>query len=163
MPEQQQGIILRPLLEDDAWNKEGYSPASACHVGGDQAALVSAVPDLALDDKMGYGTRGDVNRWWLDLETQKKDGQSFHSDNANARDLSLDRDTSMGNDKVATYPVDKLPRADQEGTGAGRPKAGTERHQGCGRGARRSERTPGHGEGQSARLTAHPAKCFDDP
>ena len=67
-----------------------------------------------LDDKMGYGTRGDVNRWWLDLETQKKDGQSFHSDNANARDLSLDRDTSMGNDKVATYPVDKLPRADQK-------------------------------------------------
>ena len=67
-----------------------------------------------LDDKMGYGTRGDVNRWWLDLETQKKDGQSFHSDNANARDLSLDRDTSMGNVKVATYPVDKLPRADQK-------------------------------------------------
>ena len=108
-----------------------------------------------LDDKMGYGTRGDVNRWWLDLETQKKDGQSFHSDNANARDLSLGRDTSMGNDKVATYPVDKLPRADPEGTGAGRPKAGTERHQGCGRSAApRSERTPGHGKGQSARLTA---------
>ena len=45
---------------------------------------------------------------------QKKNGQSFHSDNANARDLSLDRDTSMGNDKVATYPVDTLPRADQK-------------------------------------------------
>ena len=28
--------------------------------------------------------------------------------------MSLGRDTSMGNDKVATYPVDKLPRADQK-------------------------------------------------
>ncbi|NBP71985.1 MAG: hypothetical protein EBU57_02055 [Alphaproteobacteria bacterium] len=67
-----------------------------------------------LDDKMGYGTRGEANRWWLDLETKKKDGRSFHSDNANARDLSLDRDTSMGNDKIATYPVEELPRADQK-------------------------------------------------
>jgi hypothetical protein len=67
-----------------------------------------------LDDKMGYGKRGTANRWWLDLETSKKNGTAFNSENANARDLSLDRDTSMGNDKVATYPVEKLPRADQK-------------------------------------------------
>jgi hypothetical protein len=67
-----------------------------------------------LDDKMGYGTRGTVNRWWLDLETQKKNGQSIHSANANARDLSIDRDTSMGNDKIATYPIETLPHAGQK-------------------------------------------------
>ena len=67
-----------------------------------------------LDDKIGYGNRGTTNRWWLDLETQKKDGTAFHTDNANARDLSLDRDTTMGNDKVATYPTETLPRADQK-------------------------------------------------
>ncbi|MEC7488199.1 MAG: reductive dehalogenase [Pseudomonadota bacterium] len=67
-----------------------------------------------LDDKMGYGMRGAVNRWWLDLSTEKKNGRAFQRENANARDLSLDRDTSMGNDKIATYPVDTLPRADQK-------------------------------------------------
>jgi len=67
-----------------------------------------------LDDKMGYGMRGTANRWWLDLSTEKKNGRAFQRDNANARDLSLDRDTSMGNDKIATYPVDTLPRADQK-------------------------------------------------
>jgi ferredoxin len=67
-----------------------------------------------LDDKMGYGNRNPVNKWWLDLETPKKNSRAAHSENANARDLTLDRDTAGANDKIATYPVDTLPRADQK-------------------------------------------------
>ena len=65
---------------------------------------------------MGYGNRGTTNKWWLDLETQKKNGTAFLSEKANARDLSLDRDTSFGNEKIATYPVETLPRSDQKKT-----------------------------------------------
>ena len=34
----------------------------------------------------------------------------------NERDLSLERDVSGGNERVATYPVDKLPTADDKET-----------------------------------------------
>ena len=67
-----------------------------------------------LDDRMEYGKRGTKNKWWFDLETQKKNGRAFHTDRANARDLALDRDVSGRNDRIATYPVETLPTADQK-------------------------------------------------
>ena len=69
-----------------------------------------------LDDRMGFGKRNVDGKWWLDLETAKKHGRAMPSGKTNARDLTLDRDTSGGNDRIAVYPFEKLPKADQKET-----------------------------------------------
>ena len=67
-----------------------------------------------LDDALGYGKRNPVKRWWLDLV--KEDGRIVAASGTNERDLSLERDVSGGNERVATYPVDKLPTAGDKET-----------------------------------------------
>lgn len=66
-----------------------------------------------LDDKLGYGRRNPVKRWWLDLEIVNRKG--VKPTGVNERDLNLDRATDIGNSKIAFYPREKLPDADQKG------------------------------------------------
>ena len=66
-----------------------------------------------LDDALGYGRRNPLKKWWLDLETVGRKGeQKVVRATSNERDLTLDRDVSGGNERVAVYPVEKLPGAD---------------------------------------------------
>ncbi len=67
-----------------------------------------------LDDALRYGVRNPIKKWWLDLEIVDKRVVTPAA-GTNARDLSLDRDVSGGNDRVALYPVQKLPGADAKG------------------------------------------------
>jgi reductive dehalogenase len=67
-----------------------------------------------LDDRMGYGNRNPIKRWWLDLEIVNR--KVVKPAGVNERDLNLDRDTSIGNEKVAVYPWEKLPTADDKET-----------------------------------------------
>ena len=66
-----------------------------------------------LDDFMGYGKRNPIQRWWLDLEIVGK--KVVKPKGVNERDLTLDRDTGIGNEKVAMYPWEKLPKPDGKG------------------------------------------------
>ncbi len=65
-----------------------------------------------LDDALGYGKRNPIKRWWLDLEIVNK--KVVKPAGTNERDLTLDRDTTIGNEKIAHYGWDKLPKADQK-------------------------------------------------
>jgi reductive dehalogenase len=70
-----------------------------------------------LDDKLGYGERNPIKKWWLDLEipaTERETKKVVAAEGANARDLNLERDVSGANERVALFPVDKLPTADQK-------------------------------------------------
>jgi reductive dehalogenase len=94
------------------WNKEGLLQH--------QLAMWAAIKLpwcrsflIWLDDKLGFGRRNPVKRWWLDLEIVNK--KVVKPKGVNERDLNLDRATDIGNSKVAFYPRDKLPDADQKG------------------------------------------------
>jgi len=69
-----------------------------------------------LDDALGYGKRNPIKKWWLDLETigRGEEKKVVRPDGVNERDLNRDRDTSGGNDRVALYPVEKLPTVDMK-------------------------------------------------
>lgn len=75
-----------------------------------------------LDDALGYGRRNPVKKWWLDLV--REGGKVVAPRATNARDLALDRAVGSGNDKVAVYPVEKLPGASESGTAPVDRKAG---------------------------------------
>ena len=75
-----------------------------------------------LDDALGYGRRNPVKKWWLDLV--REGGKVVAPRATNARDLVLDRAVDSGNDKVAVYPVEKLPGASESGTAPVDRKAG---------------------------------------
>jgi len=65
-----------------------------------------------LDDALGYGKRNPAKRWWLDLEIV--DRKVVRPKGTNARDLTLDRDTAVGNERVAVFPWETLPTADRK-------------------------------------------------
>jgi len=64
-----------------------------------------------LDDALRYGKRNPIKKWWLDLEIVNR--HVVKAEAANERDLTLDRKTPKGNEKIAFYPVDSLPQHDQ--------------------------------------------------
>ena len=66
-----------------------------------------------LDDALGYGVRNRVKKWWLDLEIV--DHRVVRAGGVNERDLNRRPVGDRGNEKIAVYPVDKLPRAGQKG------------------------------------------------
>ncbi|MGE0734916.1 MAG: reductive dehalogenase [Alphaproteobacteria bacterium] len=63
-----------------------------------------------LDDKLEYGKRNFVKRWWLDLETVK--GQVVKPEGVNERDLNLDRKLKNDNTGVAMYTPEVFPPPD---------------------------------------------------
>ncbi len=63
-----------------------------------------------LDDRLGYGNRNLVKKWWFDL-TGEKD-TLVKPKSTNERDLQLDRKRSDKH-RIALYRTDMLPRADQ--------------------------------------------------
>jgi reductive dehalogenase len=95
------------------WNKEGL----LAHTIAMWAAIKLPFSRrflIWLDDRMGYGIRNPLKRWWLDLEIVGAKGERktvVHA-KTNERELSLDRDVSGGNERIAFYPVDKLPGVD---------------------------------------------------
>jgi reductive dehalogenase len=66
-----------------------------------------------LDDKMKYGVRNPVKRWWFDLE-RVGDEVVRPLAGTNEGDLHLDRAQRTVR-PLAVYPPEKLPRADQKG------------------------------------------------
>ena len=64
-----------------------------------------------LDDRLGYGNRNPVKRWWLDLELV--DGKAQIPAGTNERDLTLTADTSGKKSPVGYYNAADMPRADQ--------------------------------------------------
>ena len=67
-----------------------------------------------LDDALKYGRRNPIKKWWLDLEIVNK--RVVVPKNVSERDVHLERPTDLGNSKVATYPWEKLPTADDKET-----------------------------------------------
>lgn len=66
-----------------------------------------------LDDKMGYGIRNPVKRWWWDLENKEKDGPVGRAE-ANERDLHLDRTKQKDHRPGAVYPPERWPAPDRK-------------------------------------------------
>ncbi|MCW5770415.1 MAG: hypothetical protein KIT16_02170, partial [Rhodospirillaceae bacterium] len=60
-----------------------------------------------LDDKLGYGKRNPLKKWWLDLET--KDGHVVRPAGVNERDLNLGRADTKDEEKRAMYDYGTLP------------------------------------------------------
>ncbi|NQU72941.1 MAG: reductive dehalogenase [Rhodospirillales bacterium] len=94
------------------WNKEGL----LAHTIAMWAAIKLPFTRrflIWLDDKMGYGIRNPLKRWWLDLEIiGGKGDRKVVKAKSNERELNLDRDVSGGNERIAHYPVEKLPGVD---------------------------------------------------
>ena len=67
-----------------------------------------------LDDAMKYGRRNPIKKWWLDLEIVNK--RVVKPKATSERDIHMERPTDLGNKKVATYAVDKLPTAEDKET-----------------------------------------------
>ncbi len=70
-----------------------------------------------LDDKLEYGKRNPIKKWWLDLEipaAERDTKRVVAAAGANQRDLTLDRDVSGANERIAVFPVETLPTADQK-------------------------------------------------
>jgi len=63
-----------------------------------------------LDDKLGYGRRNPVKRWWLDLELV--DGRAQVPSGTNERDLDLDGDTSGAKSPIGYYHAQDNPPPD---------------------------------------------------
>ncbi len=63
-----------------------------------------------LDDVLQYGKRNQIKKWWLDLEIVNN--KVVRPAGTNQRDLNLD--TSGGNDRIALYPLEKLPTVGQK-------------------------------------------------
>ena len=66
-----------------------------------------------LDDRLGFGKRNPVKRWWQDLEIV--DGKVVKPKATNERDLDLDADTSGLKSPVGYYNADDMPPADAKG------------------------------------------------
>ena len=66
-----------------------------------------------LDDKLGYGKRNPLKRWWLDLET--RGGKVERAEGVNERDLTLDREPTEDREKRAFYAFESYPAPDQKG------------------------------------------------
>ena len=67
-----------------------------------------------LDDKLDYGNSHPDRKWWLDLETVNK--KVVVPDGVNERTLNPERATDLGNKKVAVYPWETLPTAQDKET-----------------------------------------------
>ncbi len=64
-----------------------------------------------LDDKLGYGRRNRHKKWWLDLEMD--DGVCHvPTKGSNERELDLEREIPVGNQKIAYYPANVVPAGD---------------------------------------------------
>lgn len=61
----------------------------------------------ALDDKVGNGRINPVKKWWWDLDTDDE-GNIIPAKRVNARELEF-RSKQPGEQKLACYPVDKVP------------------------------------------------------
>ena len=61
-----------------------------------------------LDDRLGFGTRNPVKKWWLDLEIV--DGVCVAAE-ANQRDLDIERTMDRKKSTVGYYPADTMPGA----------------------------------------------------
>ncbi len=62
---------------------------------------------VKLDDRLGYGTRNPVKRWWQDLEIV--DGEVRKPRGTNERDLDLSKDTSGNKSPVGYYHASDMP------------------------------------------------------
>ncbi len=70
-----------------------------------------------LDDMLKYGERIPIQKWWLDLEipaTERSTKKVVAAAGTNQRDLTLERDVSGANERIAVFPVETLPTADQK-------------------------------------------------
>ena len=63
-----------------------------------------------LDDRLGFGRRNPVKRWWLDLELVN--GQARVPRGTNERDLDIEADTSGKKSPVGYYPANSMPPPD---------------------------------------------------
>lgn len=90
------------------WNKEGLLQHRAAMWAAIKLPRARRLL-IWLDDRLGYGRRNPVKRWWLDLE--KIAGKIVKPAGANERDLNLARKARGDNANVAVYPVEKLPAA----------------------------------------------------
>ncbi len=62
-----------------------------------------------LDDKMGYGKRNPLKKWWWDVETLEKDGPVVRAEKTNERDLTLERKKHKVHRPNAVYPPETWP------------------------------------------------------
>ena len=62
-----------------------------------------------LDDKMGYGKRNMLKKWWWDVETLEKDGPVVRAEKTNERDLTLERKKQKEHRPNAVYPPETWP------------------------------------------------------
>ncbi len=70
-----------------------------------------------LDDKLEYGARNPIQKWWLDLEipaAERAAKKVVAAAGTNRRDLTLERRVSGTNERIAVFPVETLPTADQK-------------------------------------------------
>ena len=65
-----------------------------------------------LDDRLGFGTRNPVKKWWLDLEIV--DGVCVEAE-ANQRELNIHRKMDTKKSTVGYYHADDMPAPDAEG------------------------------------------------
>jgi reductive dehalogenase len=66
-----------------------------------------------LDDRLGYGRRNPVKKWWLDLEMI--DGVAVKpAAGANRRDIDYHRKLNTSREKIAYYPASVMPPPDQK-------------------------------------------------
>jgi len=64
---------------------------------------------VKLDDRLGYGTRNPVKRWWQDLEIV--DGEVRKPRGTNERDLDINKDTTGKKSPVGYYHAADMPAA----------------------------------------------------
>lgn len=60
-----------------------------------------------LDDKLGYGTRNPVKKWWLDLEIV--DGVTVRPASTNQRDLDVKHPMNLTTEKIVYHHADMMP------------------------------------------------------
>ena len=65
---------------------------------------------VALDDKLGFGRRNPIKRWWLDLELV--DGVAQIPKGTNERDLDVHADVSGAKSPVGYYHASDMPAPD---------------------------------------------------
>lgn len=64
---------------------------------------------VRLDDRLGYGTRNPLKRWWQDLEMV--DGEVRTPRGTNERDLDINKDISTNKSPVGYYHAADMPAA----------------------------------------------------
>jgi len=60
-----------------------------------------------LDDRIGFGKRNPIKRWWLDLEIVE--GRARAPRGTNERDLDIEADTTGAKTPVGYYPANTMP------------------------------------------------------